>query len=112
MGDRIQLEQVIINLIVNAIDAMSDTPAREREITIFARRRDEFAEVMIADAGPGLPPDKLQEIFQPFFTTKGDGGMGMGLSIARTITEAHNGKIWAEHEAGGGAVFRIGLPLA
>ena len=76
MGDRIQLEQVIINLIVNAIDAMSDTPAREREITIFARRRDEFAEVMIADSGPGLPPDKLQEVFQPFFTTKGDGGWG------------------------------------
>ena len=112
MGDRIQLEQVIINLIVNAIDAMSDTPAREREITIFARRRDEFAEVMIADSGPGLPPDKLQEVFQPFFTTKGDGGMGMGLSIARTIVEAHNGKIWADHGAGGGAVFRIKLPPA
>lgn len=112
MGDRIQLEQVIINLIVNAIDAMSDTPAREREITIFARRRDEFAEVMIANSGPGLPPDKLQEVFQPFFTTKGDGGMGMGLSIARTIVEAHNGKIWADHGAGGGAVFRIKLPPA
>ena len=111
MGDRIQLQQVLLNLIVNAIDAMSNIPASERQVAIRVARRDEFAEVTVVDAGPGIPPDKLKEVFQPFFTTKGN-GMGMGLSIARSIIEAHNGTIWVEHQAGKGAVFRIRLPPA
>jgi signal transduction histidine kinase len=72
---------------------------------------DVTAEVSIEDSGPGIPADKLHELFEPFFTTR-DGGMGMGLSIARTIVEAHGGRIWADSERGGGAVFRLSLPLA
>jgi len=70
-----------------------------------------FAEVSVSDTGPGIPSDKINEVFEPFFTTKAQ-GMGIGLSIARTIIEAHNGRIWAENKAGGGAVFRISLPLS
>ena len=109
-GDRIQLQQVILNLIVNAMDAMSNIPASGRELAIWTSLRDEFAEVAIADAGPGIPPDKLNDVFQPFFTTKTH-GIGMGLSIARTIVEAHNGTISAHNQAKGGAVFRVLLPL-
>jgi signal transduction histidine kinase len=111
MGDRIQLQQVTLNLIVNAIDAMSNVPVPEREISISTARRGEFAEVAVADAGPGIPPDQLKEVFQPFFSTKPQ-GMGMGLSIARTIIEAHNGTILAENQVGKGAIFLIRLPLA
>jgi signal transduction histidine kinase len=109
-GDHIQLQQVILNLIVNAIDVMSDAQSAEPKITVRTTRIAGFAEVTVADAGPGIPADKLKEVFQPFFTTKA-GGMGIGLSIARTIVEAHNGQIVAENQAGGGAVFRITLPL-
>jgi signal transduction histidine kinase len=90
---------------------MSDMPTARRNITVQTRRIGDFAEVSISDAGPGIPPDKLKDVFEPFFTTK-DHGMGMGLSIARTIVEAHNGRIWAENHRGGGADFRIQLPLS
>ena len=109
-GDRIQIQQVVLNLIVNAIDAMSENAAVDRRLTIWTALRDEFAEVAIADAGPGIPPDKLNDVFEPFFTTKAH-GMGMGLSIARTIIAAHNGMISAHNQARGGASFRIRLPL-
>ena len=105
--DRIQIEQVLVNLIVNAIDA---TRTGEREITVWTARNDKFAEVSVSDHGPGILLDKLNEVFEPFFTTKPN-GMGMGLSIARTIIEAHHGKIWAENQASGGAVFRFRLPI-
>ena len=72
---------------------------------------DGAVEISIADCGPGIPPDKLAAAFEPFFTTK-EHGMGIGLSIARTIVEAHGGRIWAENRAAGGAVFRLKLPLA
>jgi len=110
-GDRIQLQQVILNLIMNAIDAMSDIPSARRKITVQTTRIGDFAEVSISDAGPGIPTDKLKEVFEPFFTTKAQ-GMGIGLSIARTIVEAHNGQIFAENQTGGGAIFRIQLPLS
>jgi len=109
-GDRIQLQQVILNLIVNAIDAMSELPPAERLITIRTARDRERAEVSIADRGPGIPHDKLQDIFQPFFSTKAR-GMGMGLSIARTIVEAHGGRLFAENLARGGALLRVELPM-
>jgi signal transduction histidine kinase len=110
-GDRIQLQQVILNLIVNAMDAMAGLPSAARKITIRTMRAGGLAEVSISDAGPGIPPDKLKEVFEPFFTTKAQ-GMGVGLSIARTILEAHDGQIFAENQTGGGAIFRIALPLA
>jgi len=109
LGDRIQLQQVILNLVVNGIDAMKDTPSENRVISIWTSRVEKFAELSVSDCGPGIPEDKLKEIFEPFFTSKAE-GMGMGLSIARTIMEAHNGRIWAENQPGG-AMFRIKLPL-
>jgi signal transduction histidine kinase len=96
---------------MNALDAMSDLPSDKGKITVRTMRIGNFAEVSISDAGPGIPPDKLKEVFEPFFTTKAQ-GMGMGLSIARTIIEAHNGRMWAEKHIGGGADFRIQLPLS
>ncbi|MBR0831398.1 ATPase [Bradyrhizobium manausense] len=110
-GDRIQLQQVILNLVVNAIDAMAGMPTAERHIVVRTDRSGNFAEVSIADSGPGIAPDKLSDVFQPFFTTK-EHGMGIGLSIARTIVEAHAGQLLAENDAKGGARFRIRLPLA
>jgi signal transduction histidine kinase len=110
LGDRIQLQQVILNLVVNGIDAMKDTPAENRIISIRTSRVENSAELSVSDRGPGIPEDKLKEVFEPFFTSKAE-GMGMGLSIARTIVEAHNGQIWAKNRDHGGASFRIKLPL-
>ena len=109
LGDRVQLQQVILNLVVNGIDAMRDTPSEDRVISIQTSRVEKFAELSVSDCGPGIPEDKIKEVFEPFFTSKAE-GMGMGLSIARTIMEAHDGRIWVENEPGG-ATFRIKLPL-
>jgi signal transduction histidine kinase len=110
-GDRVQLQQVVLNLVVNAMDAMASLPAGARKMLISTTRLDHIAEVAISDAGAGIPSDKLEAVFEPFFTTK-TAGMGMGLSIARTIIEAHNGQIWAENLPSGGASIHIKLPLA
>jgi signal transduction histidine kinase len=110
LGDRIQIQQVILNLVVNGIDAMSETPAENRVINIRTACAEKFAELSVSDRGPGIPEDKLKEVFQPFFTSKAE-GMGMGLSIARTIVEAHHGEIWAKNRVHDGASFRIRLPL-
>jgi C4-dicarboxylate-specific signal transduction histidine kinase len=110
LGDRIQLQQVILNLVVNGIDAMKDTSGENRIINIRTSRVEHFAELSVSDRGPGIPEDRLKEIFEPFFTSKAE-GMGMGLSIAHTIIEAHHGLIWAKNRDHGGASFRIRLPL-
>jgi len=110
-GDRIQLQQVILNLIVNAMDAMSGVPRTGRRITVSTARDADSAEVSVSDAGPGIPSEMLTQVFDPFFTTKPH-GMGMGLSIARTIVEAHGGQLSAANRQGGGAIFYIRLPLA
>jgi len=110
-GDRIQLQQVILNLVMNGLDAIGSAAGWQREIIGRTIVKDgTSAEVSIEDSGPGIPGDKTQAIFEPFFTTK-TGGMGMGLSIARTIIETHGGRIWAENRSLGGAVFRFSLPL-
>ena len=110
LGDRIQLQQVVLNLVVNGIDAMTNTPAENRIISIRTSRVEEFAELSVSDRGSGIPEDKQKEIFEPFYTSKAQ-GMGMGLSIARTIIEAHKGRIWAESVPDGGALLGIRLPL-
>ena len=110
IGDRIQLQQVILNLVVNGIDAMRDTPSQNRIISIRTSRVDNFAQLSVSDRGSGIPDEKLNAVFEPFFTSKAE-GMGMGLSIARTIIEAHNGVISAKNRDHGDAPFRIRLPL-
>ncbi|MET4482962.1 HAMP domain-containing sensor histidine kinase [Bradyrhizobium sp. F1.13.3] len=110
LGDRVQLQQVLLNLVMNGVDAMKDMPAETRVISIRTSRMENFAQVSVSDRGHGIPENKLKAVFEPFYTSKTE-GMGMGLSIARTIVEAHNGQIWAENRDHGGARFRIKLPL-
>ena len=110
LGDRIQLQQVILNLVVNGIDAMKNTPSENRIISIRTSRVEHFAQLSVSDRGTGVPEDKLKEIFEPFFTSKAE-GMGMGLFIARTIIEAHHGLISAKNRDHGGTTIRIKLPL-
>jgi signal transduction histidine kinase len=96
---------------MNGMEAIRSSASGERRITGRTRLLDgDTAEVAIEDSGPGIPPEKAQEIFEPFFTTKTT-GMGMGLSIARTIVASHEGRIWAANRPDGGAVFRFTLPL-
>ena len=109
-GDPVQLQQVVTNLIVNAIEAMKHLPHDSRIVRIAVSRSDAIAEVSVADNGPGIPADQVESIFTPFFTTKHD-GMGIGLSITRTIVEAHGGEISAT-SSDSGASFRMTLPLA
>jgi signal transduction histidine kinase len=110
-SDRVQLQQVVTNLIVNAIGAVSVVSLAKRRITIITMRVENFAEVAVSDTGPGIPIGNADVVFQPFFSTKPQ-GMGVGLSIARTIIEAHGGRIWTNNRVGGGAVFHIRLPLS
>jgi signal transduction histidine kinase len=110
-GDPIQLQQVVLNLVVNAMDAMATIPYGRTVIGRTELNGESSAVISISDSGPGIPADKLAQVFDPFFTTK-DQGMGIGLSIARTIVLAHKGHIWAENQSGGGAAFHFTLPLA
>jgi signal transduction histidine kinase len=110
-GDRVQLEQVILNLVANAIDALSGIDKEGRRVSIRTDLVNEgTAELSVSDSGPGIRPDVLKQVFEPFFTTK-DMGMGMGLAIASTIVKSHGGRIWAENQAGAGAIFRLTLPI-
>jgi signal transduction histidine kinase len=109
-GDPVQLQQVILNLMVNSMDAMAAMPNGRTVVGRTEMNGGSSAVISISDSGPGIPPNRLNEVFDPFFTTKQQ-GMGIGLSIARTIVQAHKGRIWAENVAGGGAVFRLSLPL-
>ncbi len=106
--DKVQVQQVILNLIRNAIDAMIESDRRELIVRVTPEAN-EMALVLVADTGPGIREDVADQLFQPFITTKRT-GMGVGLSICRTIVEAHGGRIWAEANPGGGAVFRFTVP--
>ncbi|ULJ75785.1 ATP-binding protein [Rhizobium gallicum] len=109
-ADRIQIQQVIINLLVNAAQAMSEIGARERSIFVKSVRLEDAVEIAVSDTGPGFGNENAEQLFNAFFTTK-ETGMGMGLSISKTIVEAHGGKISASPRDGGGAVFTFTLPL-
>ena len=111
--DKIQIQQVLLNLIRNAVEAMSESPRRELVVASRLARgaRGKMVDISIADTGPGLAPEVAERLFQPFVTTKPQ-GMGVGLSICRTIVEAHGGKIWVEDGPGGGAVFHLTVPKA
>jgi len=112
VGDTIQLQQVVLNLIFNGIDAVSARPEALRNIVVSTSLTSNgFGELSISDSGAGIAKENLDRIFEPFFTTKDD-GMGVGLSLCRTIIEAHNGSIWGGNGLAGGAVFRFCLPLA
>jgi two-component system sensor kinase FixL len=109
-GDSVHLQQVLLNLILNAMDAIDSAGSNERLITVRAQQRDEReVEMMVSDSGPGIPSGELALIFDPFFTTK-TSGMGIGLSVSRTIVEAHAGRLWAENSSTKGAIFRFTLP--
>ena len=110
-GDATQVQQVLLNLIINAMDAMAGIPARARHVTVGTWQNGAELQVFVSDRGHGIPDDKLEQIFESFYSTKGD-GMGLGLSIARTIVHAHGAKIWAHNNADWGATVRFTLPLA
>ena len=111
LGDRVQLQQVIINLVMNGIEAMRSITERPRELVILSRR-DETQQVLVSvkDCGVGISAENADRLFNPFFTTK-SGGMGMGLSICRSIMEAHDGRLWAAANVPHGATFQFTLPV-
>jgi len=107
IADRVQVQQVLLNLIRNGIEAMDGSAVRE--LTLGAALWDCMAVVSVTDSGSGIPPSIEAQLFQPFVTTKSD-GMGIGLSVCRAIVEAHGGRLWSERNPGGGTVFRFTLP--
>ena len=108
-GDGIQLKQVALNLLMNAVEAASRTPGGARQVNVGVALRGGEIEVYVKDTGPGLPTDDPEELFAPFVSRRAD-GLGMGLAISRSIAEAHDGRLWGEDRSEGGAVFRLRLP--
>jgi two-component system, LuxR family, sensor histidine kinase DctS len=109
-ADPVMIEQVVINLIRNGMDAMADTPVAQRGLRITTRSGDEQVLIQVADRGSGIPPEAAARLFQPFYTTKAE-GMGMGLNICRSIAELHRGKLGFEPHPGGGTIFTFALPI-
>jgi signal transduction histidine kinase len=109
MTDRVQLQQVLLNLIVNACDAMESNPPEDRHLTLTTSIAQDEMHIGVLDSGVGVP-DEVETLFQPFHTTK-DGGLGMGLSICRTLVTAHGGRLWVERRPERGAAFYVALPL-
>jgi signal transduction histidine kinase len=109
-GDRVQLQQVVLNLVMNGIEAMSSVGERARELVITTQNVDaDQVQASVEDSGIGIDPQKLDKIFDSFYTTK-PGGMGMGLSISRSILQTHGGRLWATAKDGAGTIFHFTLP--
>ncbi|MGB9323808.1 MAG: ATP-binding protein [Pseudolabrys sp.] len=108
-GDRVQLRQVVLNLLLNAVEAMGSVEAKPRDLLISTEQDHRGVLVAVRDAGPGLDPSHLERVFDAFYTTKA-GGMGMGLSICRSIIDAHGGRLWAEANEPRGVIFQFTLP--
>ena len=112
LGDRIQLYQLVLNLIMNGLDAVAERPPGDRWVLVRTAEADSgVVELTVEDSGKGITEGDLARVFEPFFTTKPQ-GLGMGLSISRTIVQAHDGRIWVERSAGRGAIFHCTLPVA
>ena len=111
-GDRVELQQVLINLVTNACDAMADMPSEARALTIrTGPGGNDCVSISVCDTGPGIEEGKLEQVFEPFFSSKIN-GVGLGLSVCLTIINAHGGKLWAGQHAGGGAAFHLMLPVS
>jgi C4-dicarboxylate-specific signal transduction histidine kinase len=110
-GDRVQLQQVVLNLMLNALEAMGSVEAAPRELLISTTQDHKGVLVAVRDSGPGIHPEHLDRVFNSFYTTK-PSGTGMGLSICRSIIEAHGGRLWAEVNGPRGAIFQFTLPAA
>jgi two-component system, LuxR family, sensor histidine kinase DctS len=110
MGDRVMIEQVLVNLLRNGMDAMKNIPAEQRVLRIVSEQAGDAICLSVTDNGTGIPPDIADRLFDSFFTTKPD-GMGMGLKICRSVAEQHNGRLWFETEASGGTSFHLLLPI-
>jgi PAS domain S-box-containing protein len=108
-ADRVCLQQVLLNLVVNALDAVEESNGAERRVIVQTHSAPHSVEIAVSDTGNGIPADVLPKLFETFFTTKND-GLGLGLAISRSIVEAHAGRIWAEDHRGRGATFRLSLP--
>ncbi len=110
-GDKAHVQQLLLNLLLNGMDAVADLPLPRRKLAVLTRQTGEYCvEVAVSDTGPGIAPERLGHLFESFYTTKKE-GLGLGLSIAQSIVEAHHGRIWAENNPGGGATFRFALPV-
>ena len=110
-GDRVQLQQVVLNLMMNGIDAMRDIREHSKEILVVSRKENSSGiRIVVEDCGVGISPETAEKIFEPFFTTKPE-GIGMGLSISRSIVESHEGRLWATPRPGGGAIFQFTIPI-
>jgi len=113
LGDRVHLQQVLLNLLMNAMDAVADMPLERQRVRVSTTQSEGAVRLAVSDTGTGIPLDRLTTIFEPFYTTKtGGSGMGMGLAIARGIIEAHDGRMAAENNTAGGAIVWFSIPIA
>jgi signal transduction histidine kinase len=112
VADRVQLQQVVLNLLLNASEAMSTVEDRPRQLLVrTGRDHGDRVRLTVQDTGVGFGPQNAEQLFEAFYTTK-TGGMGIGLSVSRSIIEAHHGRLWAEPNDGPGATFSFSIPVA